>query len=65
MLQPKDKDWPNGYKNKIPKHLSTRDTSNLGIHTDLQWGAGKLWKILKEMGMPDNLTWLLWNLYAG
>ena len=25
----------------------------------------KLWKILKEMGMPDHLTCLLSNLYAG
>ena len=25
----------------------------------------KLWKILKEMGMPDHLTSLLRNLYAG
>ena len=25
----------------------------------------KLWKILKEMGMPDHLTCLLINLYAG
>ena len=25
----------------------------------------KLWKILKEMGIPDHLTWLLRNLYAG
>ena len=25
----------------------------------------KLWKILKEMGIPDNLTCLLRNLYAG
>ena len=25
----------------------------------------KLWKILKEMGIPDYLTCLLWNLYAG
>ena len=24
----------------------------------------KLWKILKEMGIPDHLTCLLWNLYA-
>ena len=23
------------------------------------------WKILKEMGIPDHLTWLLRNLYAG
>ena len=25
----------------------------------------KLWKILKQMGIPDPLTWLLRNLYAG
>ena len=25
----------------------------------------QLWKILKEMGIPDHLTWLLRNLYAG
>ena len=25
----------------------------------------KLWKILKEMGLPDHLTCLLKNLYAG
>ena len=25
----------------------------------------KLWTILQEMGIPDHLTFLLWNLYAG
>ena len=25
----------------------------------------KLWKILKEIGIPDHLTYLLRNLYAG
>ena len=25
----------------------------------------KLWKILQEMGIPDHLTFLLRNLYAG
>ena len=25
----------------------------------------KLWKILQEMGIPDHLTYLLSNLYAG
>jgi len=25
----------------------------------------KLWKIIKEMGIPDHLTCLLKNLYAG
>ena len=24
----------------------------------------KVWKILKEMGIPDHLNCLLWNLYA-
>ena len=28
-------------------------------------GHNKLWEILKEMGMPDHLTCLLRNLYAG
>ena len=27
--------------------------------------VNKLWKILKEMGIPDHLTCLLRNLYAG
>ena len=29
------------------------------------WIYNKLWKILKEMGIPDHLTCLLRNLYAG
>ena len=29
------------------------------------WIHNKLWKILKEMGIPDHLTCLLRNLYAG
>ena len=28
-------------------------------------GHNRLWKILKEMGIPDHLTCLLRNLYAG
>jgi len=28
-------------------------------------GQNKLWKILQEMGIPDHLTCLLRNLYAG
>ena len=28
-------------------------------------GHDKLWKILKEMGIPDHLTCLLRNLYTG
>ena len=29
------------------------------------WITKKLWKILQEMGIPDHLTFLLRNLYAG
>uniref|UniRef100_A0A8B9WQK7 RNA-directed DNA polymerase n=1 Tax=Bos mutus grunniens TaxID=30521 RepID=A0A8B9WQK7_BOSMU len=29
------------------------------------WLGNKLWKILQEMGIPDHLTCLLRNLYAG
>ena len=29
------------------------------------WITNKVWKILKEMGIPDHLTCLLRNLYAG
>ena len=33
--QPKDKDWPNGYKNKTPIYAGyKRPTSNLETHTD-------------------------------
>ena len=28
-------------------------------------GHNKLWKILKEMGIPDHRTCLMRNLYAG
>ena len=28
------------------------------------WDHNKLWKILKEMGIPDYLTCLMSNLYA-
>ena len=29
------------------------------------WDLNKLWKFVKEMGIPDHLTCLLRNLYAG
>ena len=42
MLQPKDKDWPNGYKNKTTMYaVYKKPSSNLGTHTDWKWGAGK------------------------
>ena len=42
MPQPKDKDWPNGYKNKTPVYVVyKRPTSKQGTHTDWKWRAGK------------------------
>ena len=38
-------------------HLSGFEIVQLEFH--------KMWKILKEMGIPDHLTCLLRNLYAG
>ena len=36
------------------------------LHSVLQdVEQNKLWKILQEMKIPDHLTWLLRNLYAG
>ena len=29
------------------------------------WIINKLWKTLKEMGIPEHLTYVLRNLYAG
>ena len=42
ILQPKDKDWLNGYKSKIPIYaVYKRPTSKQGTHTDWKWRAGK------------------------
>ena len=47
MLQPKDKDWPNGYKNKTPIYaVYKRPTSKQGTHTDWKWKGWK--KIFHE-----------------
>ena len=44
------------------KQESSRKTSTSAL---LTVDHNKLWKILKEMGLPDHLTCLLRNLYAG
>ena len=47
---------------------SSRKTSIsalLTMPTPLTVDHHKLWKILKEMGIPDHLTCILSNLYAG
>ena len=60
--------------NKLPtsigsskKQESSRKTSTSALMTtqSLCVDHNKLWKILKEMGIPDHLTCLLRNLYAG
>ena len=50
------------------KQESSRKTSISALFTmpkPLTLDHKKLWKILKEMGIPDHLTCLLTNLYAG
>src|SRR5574340_1044751 len=50
------------------KQESSRKTSisaSLTIPKPLSVYHNKLWNILKEMGIPDHLTCLLRNLYAG
>ena len=50
------------------KQESSRKTSisaSLTMTKSLTVDHNKLWKILKEMGIPDQLTCLLRNLYAG
>ena len=49
------------------KQESSRKTSNSALLTmpkPMILNHNKLWKILKEMGIPDHLTCLLRNLYA-
>ena len=50
------------------KQESSRKTSISALLTmpkPLIVDHNKLWKIMKEMGIPDHLTCLLRNLYAG
>ena len=50
------------------KQESSRKTSISALLTmpkPLTVDHNELWKILKEMGIPDHLTCLLRNLYAG
>ena len=50
------------------KQESSRKTSTSALLTMpklLTVNHSKLWKILKEMGIPDHLTCLLRNLYGG
>ena len=52
----------------LKKQESSRKTSTSALLTmpkPLTVDHNKLWKILKEMGIPDHPTCLLRNLYAG
>ena len=48
----------------LKKQESSRKTSTSVLLTFDCVGHTKLWKILKEIGIPDHLTCLLRNLYA-
>ena len=45
-------------------HGVAKSRTRLSDWTELNWTNNKLWKILKEMRIPDHLTCLLRNLYA-
>ena len=48
-------------RKRIPEKLLLIDYAKVFDCVDYN----KLWEILKEMGLPDHLTCLLRNLYAG
>ena len=59
-------------KESIPFTTATKRMKFLGINLSIDYAKAfdcvdhnKLWKILKEMGIPDHLICLLRNLYAG
>ena len=60
--------WPTS-AGSSKKQESSRKTSTSALLMTPKpltvWITKKLWKILKEMGIPDHLTCLLRNLYAG
>ena len=50
-------------KQENPRKTST--SASLTMPKPLTMWITTLWKILKEMGLPDHLTCLLRNLYGG
>ena len=60
--------WPTS-AGSSKKQESSRKTSTSALLMTPKpltvWITKKLWKILKEMGIPDHLTCLLRNLYTG
>ena len=51
----------------LKKQESSRKTLTSALLTKVfdHVGHSKMWKILKDMGIPDHLTCLLRNLYSG
>ena len=49
----------------LPVHHQLPEFTQTHVHRVSDAIHNKLWKILKEMGIPDHLTCLLRNLYAG
>ena len=45
--------------------LQSKGLSRVFSNTTVQKQHNKLWKILRQMGIPDHLTCLLRNMYAG
>jgi len=54
MLQPKDTDWLNGYKNKTHIYaVYEKPTSDLKTHMDWKWEDGKIYSM--QMGNKRKL----------
>ena len=58
MVERSDRMWSTGEGNGYFCFIDYAKAFDCADHN-------KLWKILKEMGIPDHLTCLLRNLYAG
>ena len=54
-----------GSQIKQENSRNTSTSASLTMLKSLTMDHNKLWQILKEMGIPDHLTCLLRNLYAG
>ena len=54
MLQPKDTEWENAYKNKTHIYaVYKKPTSNLKTHIDWKWEDGKIYSM--QMGSKRKL----------
>ena len=51
-------------RNHTDKGFGIVNIAEIDVFSGTLYFHNKLWKILKEMGIPDHLTCLLRNLYA-